>query len=115
MMIDALRLIGRTSIARFDLAQSIVATTPDDARDAKTTALAKIADVRSHLELSVTVIDAIDRRIALRPTPPPPVTLQDLVRSGRRRLAEERQRGSRRWVEERTVAVNRLQTVLERA
>lgn len=113
-MIDALRLIGRTSITRFDLAQSIVATTPDDARDAKTTALSKIADVQSRLSVSLTVIEAIDERIRLRPVPPPPVTLQDLVRSGRRRLAEERQRGSRRWVEERTQAVERLKTVLER-
>jgi hypothetical protein len=112
-MIDAIRLIGKKSIARFDLAESIVATTPDDTRDASATALTKIADMKSRLTVSLTIIEAIDERIRIRPVPPPPATLQDLVRSGRRRLAEERQRGARRWVEERVSAVDRLKSLLE--
>jgi hypothetical protein len=111
---DVLRLAGRSGIARFEIAQSIVAATPDDTRDARTTALTKIADVRQRLETSMVVINAIDERLILRPAPPPPVTLQDLVRSGRRRLAEERQRGARGWLEVRTTTVERLRDVLER-
>jgi hypothetical protein len=112
-MIDPLRLMGLPSIARFDLAESVVAVTPDDSRDGKTTALAKIADLQIHLSASQAVIDAIDKRISLFPVPPPPVTLQDLVRSGRRRLSDERQRGARTWVSVRTQAATRLQSVLE--
>jgi hypothetical protein len=112
-MINSLRLLGRASIARFDLAESVVAATPDDTGDARTGALTKLGDMQQHLSISLSVIGALDQRLRLRPFPLPPVTLQDLVRSGRRRLADERQRGSRRWIEGRNLAVERLRTFLE--
>jgi len=113
-MPDAFLLSGRPTLARLSIAEVRVATMPDTSAEPREASLLRLTNVRIHLDQEVSVLDALDARLNLRPVPPPPASLQDLVRSGRRRLAEARQQESRDWLRQRVEAVSNLRDVLER-
>lgn len=112
-MPNVFSLNGLTGIVRYDLAESLVSAMPD-AKDAKAAAVQKLADTRAKLTVEESVIQAIDIRITrLPPAMVQPVSLQDLLRNARRRLASERQRDARGWLKLRVDAVDRLEQALE--
>src|SRR5262245_8545316 len=113
-MIDTLRLNGRPGFARLDSAETAIAATPDDGRDARTSALDKISAVRANLRVSTSVVEALEGRLQARPAPPAGQALQDLVRNARRRVAELRHRSTRVWIQDRSAALDRLRTALDR-
>ena len=82
-------LANRTSLTRLRIAEHVVASAPDG-DDAVGDALTRAAGLTRVLEIELAVIDAVDLRANARPVVPAPVTLQDLVRSGRRRIERER-------------------------
>jgi hypothetical protein len=87
-----------------------------DATDPKAEALNRLTTYKSNLDVSLSVIDAIEGRIKLRPpipTPPTQESLQNLVRRGRRRLERERQSAARGLHDTRLDVVTKLRTVLE--
>jgi hypothetical protein len=112
-MPDAFALSGRIALQRDALPEVTLSTTPD-APDARVAALQKLAGTRAKLDVDLAVLKAIDVRIGRLPTlPPAPVTLQDLVRAARRKLASERQREGGVWVDTRVKLATRLVLKLE--
>ena len=112
-MPDAFALSGRVALQREALPEVTLSTTPD-ALDAKAATLEKLASTQVKLELDLSVLQAMDVRISrLPPVPTAPVTLQDLVRAARRKLAAERQREVGAWVDTRSKLATRLVQALE--
>ena len=112
-MPNVFALSNRPALPAFDRPEPLVAVTPDGA-DAPALALAHLSLTRTRLVLEKGILEALDVRLTLRPpAPPAPRTLQELGRSARRRLAEERQRGARQWLDVRVLAVDRLAAALE--
>lgn len=112
-MPDPFALSGRVALQRTSLPEVTLSATPD-ASDAKAAALANLAGTRAKLDVDAAVLKALDVRISrLPPVPAVPVTLQDLVRAARRRLASERQRDVGIWVDTRAKLATRLVQRLE--
>jgi hypothetical protein len=88
----------------------------DDGADAKAAAVSRLGAMQHNLGITLSVVEAIDRRIKLR-RPLPPIgnieSLQSLVRRGRRRLERERQGATRALHDTRLDAVTKLRAVLE--
>ncbi|RKI72270.1 hypothetical protein D7X55_07805 [Corallococcus sp. AB049A] len=112
-MPDPFALSGRVALQRTSLPEVTLSATPD-ASDAKAAALENLAGTRAKLDVDAAVLQALDVRISrLPPGPAVPVTLQDLVRAARRRLASERQRDVGLWVDTRAKLATRLTQKLE--
>lgn len=105
-------LANRPAMVRLSNVDSLV-TASTDGSDAASDALHRLKLLSGALVLELAVIDAIDIRIQRRPPVPPPTSLQDLVRSGRRRLERERLGRRRTWHADRLAAVGRLRAALE--
>jgi hypothetical protein len=105
-------LANRPALARLTNVDSLIAASTDGS-DAAGDALRRLDLLGGALTQERAVIDAIDVRILRRPPVPPPATLQDLVRSGRRRLERERLGRRRTWHADRLAAVGRLRAALE--
>lgn len=88
-MPDIHLLANRTSLTRLRIAEHVVATA-SDGDDAAADARARAARLTRVLDVELDIINAVDLRVNARPVVPAPVTLQDLVRSGRRRIERER-------------------------
>jgi hypothetical protein len=112
-MPNVFALNGRASLQRYDRAEPLISVTPDGENSTKET-LAHLSVTEARLSSELLIIKALDLRIQSRPPVPAPVTLQELVRSARRRLAHERQKDSRHWLELRTGVLTQLKRVLER-
>lgn len=112
-MPDLHLLANRTALARIRFPEHRIGAVPDGADG--------VADTRRQLDgqaraltVEVQVIEALDVRIKVRPPVPAPQTLQDLVRSGRRRLETERQGAARDWHRVRLALATQLREGLDR-
>jgi hypothetical protein len=104
-------LANRPSTARYSDVERLVASSTDGA-DARVEVLSRLDRLSGALGNELAVIEALDFRAARRPPVPPPQTLQDLVRSGRRRLEQERIGRRQIWRADRVFAVDRLRGAL---
>ena len=106
-------LANRTSLLRLRFAEGRIVTAADGA-DVVADTRAQVDRQHRVLDVELQVIEALDIRIRQRPPVPPPQTLQDLVRAGRRRLERERQGGARDWHGVRLALAGTLRRGLER-
>jgi hypothetical protein len=111
-MPDIHLLANRSALARIRIAETTVASAPDG-DDAVADTRVRLDRITRVLDVDLQVISAIDIRGTLRPPVPPPQTLQDLVRSGRRRLERERQGVARDWHAQRLAAVTGVRKGLD--
>lgn len=111
-MPDLHALANRPQLARLRIAELRVASVPDGA-DAAADARLRLARVREVLAVEREILEAVDLRGKLRPAIPPPQSLQDLVRAGRRRLERERTGAARDWHARRLAAAVDLEAGLE--
>lgn len=105
-------LADRPAMARLHEVESLIASSTDGS-DAVSDALRRLTLVDGALSHELAVIDAIDVRLRRRPPVPPPASLQELVRAGRRRLERERLGRRRTWHADRLAAVGRLRDALQ--
>ncbi|KAB2910288.1 MAG: hypothetical protein F9K40_02975 [Kofleriaceae bacterium] len=105
-------LANRPAMTRLTSVDSLIAASTDGS-DAVADSLRRLNLLGGALAHELAVIVATDVRIQRRPPVPPPATLQDLVRSGRRRLERERLGRRRTWHADRMAAVGRLRAALE--
>ncbi len=112
-MANFIQLLGLPQVRRVDTPELLAASTQDTDGDAKTAAIAQANDSTARLQLSLNLVDAIAGRIKLFPPLPSPISLQDLVRSGRARLLSERQSADRDTITQRQTAVATVLKVLQ--
>jgi hypothetical protein len=111
-MADLHLFANRPSLVRLQNVETLVAASTDGG-NARAETLGRLGLLDQALTGERDVIEAMGVRIGRRPPVPTPTTLQDLVRSGRRRLERERLGRQRTWASDRAGAVLRLRRALQ--
>jgi hypothetical protein len=112
-MANFIQLLGLPTVRRMESPELLAAVAQNTDGDPAPVAIAQAQNSALRLQTNLNVIDALGARIRLYPPLPAPQTLQDLVRSGRKRLLDERQTSDRSAIVSRQTAVSTVLTVLQ--